>query len=214
MALPGQIQSCLKISASGGIVMISVSRQLLSAFALAGLQLIFLPASLSARDFSPGWCGRDAVDCADTIPRLVIGIKEAGAQLIIKIEADYKSESWNEATSRADTLDILAKEAAVALTEKKDLWSDLPRAGRMAKTLYDSAVSAQRGSLEMRLVIADKALKSGCLDTADAQYRNVLQRNLTSDLSGYARRAQVGVDDIRDIRSRKSGLMCSWFHWC
>ncbi len=49
----------------------------------------------------------------------------------------------------------------------------------------------------MRLQIADAALKSGCLDIANAQYRKVLSNYSSFRYIGLRDRAKVGIDDVR-----------------
>jgi hypothetical protein len=66
-------------------------------------------------------------------------------------------------------------------------------------------------SAAVKLEIADKALKSGCIEIADEEYRYVLSRYSEAAQQGYQRRAAAGLEEIR---SKKGHFMCSWFGHC
>ncbi|MVT68360.1 hypothetical protein GPL21_25010 [Bradyrhizobium pachyrhizi] len=51
-----------------------------------------------------------------------------------------------------------------------------------------------------RLTIADAALRAGCIDLADAEYRKVVQNGRAK----FSNRAMVGIQDVRDARARST----------
>lgn len=57
---------------------------------------------------------------------------------------------------------------------------------------------------EMLLTTGDLALRAGCRDQADRNYRAVLTSFLSEDMSAYRERARVGIEDVRNSR----GLFC------
>ena len=54
----------------------------------------------------------------------------------------------------------------------------------------------------VHLDIADSARKRGCLDFADGVYRYVISSFIGSGYTAHRQRAQVGLDDIRAVRTR------------
>jgi hypothetical protein len=70
------------------------------------------------------------------------------------------------------------------------------------KFTTEKAIASQLG-------LADLALKVGCVDIADANYRDLL--NSYGQSRAVSARAQLGIDDVR---AKRSSIMCSWFGRC
>jgi hypothetical protein len=54
----------------------------------------------------------------------------------------------------------------------------------------------------VHLDIADSARKRGCLDFADGVYRYVISTFIGAGYAAHRQRAQIGLDDIRAVRTR------------
>ena len=54
----------------------------------------------------------------------------------------------------------------------------------------------------VHLEIADSARKRGCLDFADGVYRYVISTFIGTGYAAHRQRAQIGLDDIRAVRTR------------
>jgi hypothetical protein len=63
----------------------------------------------------------------------------------------------------------------------------------------------QAGSIErhtsLAFALADAALKSGCLDTADQAYRRLVVFYTGANYAGIRDRAKLGIDDVRAVRA-------------
>jgi hypothetical protein len=61
------------------------------------------------------------------------------------------------------------------------------------------------GELASRLfLVADQALKSGCLTVADRYYHRVIDIFTGTAYASYRQRAQIGIDDVRSRRSSRA----------
>jgi hypothetical protein len=78
----------------------------------------------------------------------------------------------------------------------------------MFDQMFSPVESSMRSAAEVTLSVGDEALRVGCLDIADAQYRHALS---TYSIANYMQRAQVGIDDVR---VRRSAIMCRLFGYC
>lgn len=58
---------------------------------------------------------------------------------------------------------------------------------------------------ELSFAFADEALRHGCLDTADAVYRDVFTFYVGATYAGIRDRAKLGIEDVRARRSVTAG---------
>ena len=76
--------------------------------------------------------------------------------------------------------------------------------GALENYFARSGVNTDIGLIaSFRLAVADKALKKGCFDIADKQYRQVMSIYSGSSYSALRDRAKIGIEDIRDARRRE-----------
>ncbi|MBJ7404289.1 MAG: hypothetical protein JHD07_13720 [Bradyrhizobium sp.] len=65
----------------------------------------------------------------------------------------------------------------------------------------NNVVSLRRESfIVFRRALADAALKSGCLNIADEQYRSILERYREPAFQNYRDLAKIGIEDVRERR--------------
>ncbi len=153
-------------------------------------------------------CINDASNCAFLIPPLY---DEFAGQILQSLSGldttNCKSESWRNAQTTAETLVLFAQKGAAGYQAYiKDNERDR-RSSRLGATMQD----AFDKSAEVKLEVADRATKSGCIEIAETEYRYVLSRYTAPAQQGYQRRAAAGLEDIR---SKKGTFMCSWFGRC
>jgi hypothetical protein len=120
------------------------------------------------------------------------------------IGASYAAQFESIVDLMSETISFIAKKVDAgyiyAALGKRDI-----------KEQLDVAKRALRSGAEIRLFTADEALKAGCMDIADAQYRHVLVTYISDIMMSYRQRAQLGVDDVR---VRKSSLLCRTIGYC
>lgn len=70
-----------------------------------------------------------------------------------------------------------------------------------AKNFSNFIEDYNENQVAARLTFADGALRRGCIDLADAEYRKVLQLQHLG--AKFSNRAMVGIQDVRDARARQ-----------
>jgi hypothetical protein len=170
------------------------------------------PSSVAAEDNQ--YCSDDPLRCAHYTPLLYKEFSQRAVDALSKVDPkDCKSKTWSNAQSVAGSLVIVAREGAngYAAFVKKYPTQSSTTALALAKELGEAMHDAWDMSAAVKVEIGDKALKSGCIEIAEEEYRYVLARYTAAEQQGYQRRAAVGLEDIR---SKKGTVMCSWFGRC
>jgi hypothetical protein len=152
-------------------------------------------------------CINDA-GCVFLIPDLYEEFAGEILQSLSRLDStDCKSESWRNAQTTAETLILFAQKGAVSYQAYIKGNGRNSASSRLGATMHD----AFDKSAEVKLEVADRATKSGCIEIAEAEYRYVLSRYTAPEQQGYQRRAAAGLEEIR---SKKGSFMCSWFGHC
>jgi hypothetical protein len=75
--------------------------------------------------------------------------------------------------------------------------------GDPSYVVYKYAVIARDHHTQTAFLLADAAKGKGCLDVADSIYRGLISLYVGSAYGGIRDRARLGIEDIRELRSRK-----------
>jgi hypothetical protein len=179
------------------------------AFVMLFAQLI-LSSSAIAEDRQA--CANDPIQCSILTPLLYAQFSQQAPEALSKIDLkDCKSKTWSDAKTIAETLVIVAREGANGYAAYQTKYPASYRTNQNFQKLGEAMHDAWDMSAAVKVEIADKALKSGCVEIAEEEYRYVLARYTAAEQQGYQRRAAAGLEDIR---SKKSAVMCSWFGRC
>jgi hypothetical protein len=171
---------------------------------------LLLSSSAVAEDQSA--CAKDPIQCSILTPLLYAQFSQQAPEALSKIDLkDCKSKTWGDAKTVAETLVIVAREGANGYAAYTAKYPASYRTDQNAKKLGEAMHDAWDMSAAVKVELADKALKSGCMEVAEEEYRYVLARYTAAEQQGYQRRAAAGLEDIR---SKKGTLMCSWFGRC
>jgi hypothetical protein len=174
------------------------------------LASLFLPSSAGAEDNQS--CSKDPIRCAHLTPLLHKEFSKKAVDALSRVDLkDCKSKTWGDVKSVAETLVIVAREGANGYAAYADKYPASYRTAESAQKLGEAMHDAWDLSAAVKLEIADKASKSGCIEMAEEEYRYVLARYTDTAQHGYQRRAAAGLEDIR---SKKGSFMCSWFGRC
>lgn len=141
-------------------------------------------------------------------------LKDVSAERAGLASAACNSEQWNNLDKYRDAL----QQVAIDLARAKKLadWmrtSAVSIEGRdeLPHKMADTSIRIFRSSADVELSFGDTALRAGCLDVADTQYRRVLTHYNQGFMTSHRQRAQVGIDDVR---ARRTGFLCKLANYC
>lgn len=117
-----------------------------------------------------------------------------GVEALSRLSTEQcKSGTWNSMTAAVVEIERIASKYMASVDQGY-------RASRSNLEIfrYNS-----EGAIGARFEIADTALRLGCLEIADANYRYILAKYVGSAYAGQRDRAKIGIDDVRQQKGSK-----------